>query len=158
MDRPVIKFRKLTASAQVPLRATEGAAAYDLYADQPIWLSLMRTRLLVSTGIAVQLPPGHVGLVCSRSGLAANNGVFVVNAPGIIDEDYTGEIKVILGYLEGNHVDPSTDYISLPSGSRIAQLLVMPRPTYDVSVVNEFVPTVRGAGGFGSTGVVSHAC
>jgi dUTP pyrophosphatase len=101
----------------------------------------------------MELPPGYVGLVCSRSGLAAKNGVFVLNAPGVIDEDYRGELKVILGRLAYTPQWPSENYTLVEPGMRIAQLMVMPIPQLAVEEVTHFSTTARGEGGLGSTGV-----
>jgi len=113
----------------------------------------MRTRRTVGTGIAIELPPGHVGLICSRSGLAAKEGVFVVNAPGIIDEDYRGELKVALGRLPFTPQRPSETIFMIEPGMRIAQLMIMPLPQLAVEETTDLTTTTRGASGFGSTGV-----
>jgi dUTP pyrophosphatase len=113
----------------------------------------MRTRRTIGTGIAIELPPGHVGLLCSRSGLAAKEGLFVVNAPGIIDEDYRGELKVIMGKLAYTPQWPDPDFFSIEPGMRIAQLMIMPLPQLQVEEVGELSTTARGQGGLGSTGV-----
>lgn len=152
--RDVIQFRRLDPEARLPTRATAGAACYDLYAVEDVVLKHYRPVTVVGTGIAVQLPPGHVGLVCSRSGLAAKDKVFVLNAPGVIDEDYQGELKVILSYLPDDHAWPNMAPLVYPKGSRIAQLLVMPVPQLQVEEVSEFATqTIRGEAGLGSTGV-----
>lgn len=148
-----LKFKRLTDTATIPTRATSGAACFDLYADEAQWLDDMRTRRTVGTGIAVELPPGHVGLVCSRSGLASKEGILVVNAPGVIDEDYRGEIKVILGRLPFSPQWPSPDIIMIEQGMRIAQLMVLPLPQLEVVEVTDLSTTDRGDKGFGSTGV-----
>lgn len=148
-----LKFRRLTSTATLPTRATAGAACFDLYADDTQALDDMRTRRVIGTGIAVELPPGHVGLVCSRSGLAAKQGLFVVNAPGVIDEDYRGEIKVILGRLAYTPQWPDPDVLLIEKGMRIAQLMVLPLPQLEVVEVSELSTTERGVAGLGSTGV-----
>lgn len=148
-----LKFKRLTESAILPTRATAGAACFDLYADERNWLDDMRTRRTVGTGIAIELPPGHVGLICSRSGLAAKEGVFVVNAPGIIDEDYRGELKVALGRLPFTPQWPSETIFMVEPGMRIAQLMIMPLPQLAVEETTDLTTTTRGASGFGSTGV-----
>ena len=147
-----LKFKRLTESAIIPTRATEGAACFDLYADEQQWLDDMRTRRTVGTGIAVELPPGHVGLICSRSGLAAKEGIFVVNAPGIIDEDYRGELKVALGRLPFTPQWPSETIFLIEPGMRIAQLMIMPLPQLAVEETTDLTTTTRGASGFGSSG------
>lgn len=151
--QPTVKFLKLTDSAHIPMRATAGAACYDLFAHDTICIDDMRTFKVVGTGIAIELPPGHVGLVCSRSGLAAKHGLFVLNAPGVIDEDYRGEIKVILGRLPYTPQWPSENYTLVEPGMRIAQLMILPVTHLPVIEVTDLTTTARGAGGLGSTGV-----
>ena len=147
-----LKFKRLTSTAILPTRATAGAACFDLYADEQQWLDDMRTRRTVGTGIAIELPPGHVGLVCSRSGLAAKEGIHVLNAPGVIDEDYRGEIKIILARQPFSPQWSSPDIIMIESGMRIAQLMILPLPQLTVEEVTDLSTTGRGDGGFGSTG------
>lgn len=150
---PTIKFKLLDPDARIPVRATAGAACYDLFANDVVCLDDMRTFKVIGTGVAIELPPGHVGLICSRSGLAAKNGIFVLNAPGVIDEDYRGELKVILGRLPYTPQWPSEDYLLVERGMRIAQLMVLPMPQLAVEEVTQFTTTARGEGGLGSTGV-----
>ena len=123
-----------------------GAAGLDLSAalEQPVVIA-KGEHALVPTGLAVALPAGHEGQVRPRSGLAAKHGVTVLNAPGTIDEDYRGELKVILV----NH--GPADYVIQP-GERIAQLVIAPVVRVTVEQVDALPPTTRGAGGFGSTG------
>lgn len=150
---PTVKFKLLAPEASLPTKATAGAACYDLYANESVCIDDMRTFKVIGTGVAIELPPGYVGLVCSRSGLAAKNGVFVLNAPGVIDEDYRGELKVILGRLAYTPQWPSEDYLLVERGMRIAQLMVMPVPQLAVEEVTHLSTTGRGEGGLGSTGV-----
>ena len=147
-----LKFKRLTSTAILPTRATAGAACFDLYADEQQWLDDMRTRRTVGTGIAIELPPGHVGLVCSRSGLAAKEGIHVLNAPGVIDEDYRGEIKIILARQPFSPQWPSPDIVMIESGMRIAQLMILPLPQLTIEEVTDLTTTERGDGGIGSTG------
>lgn len=149
---PVVRFKKLTHTARLPVKATAGAACYDLFADQMNVLDDMRTYRVIGTGIAIELPPGHVGMVCSRSGIAAKSGMFVLNAPGIIDEDYRGELKVILGRLPFTPQWISDEVFQVDPGMRIAQLMVMPIPQYQIEEVYDLTDTARGAGGLGSSG------
>lgn len=102
-------------------------------------------RSLVPTGVAVALPAGFVGLVAPRSGLAIREGVGVVNAPGILDSGYRGELKVIL--INHGHSE-----VTIARGERIAQLVVVPYVTPDFEEVAELPSSARGEGGFGSTG------
>jgi dUTP pyrophosphatase len=113
----------------------------------------MRTRRTISTGIAIELPPGHVGLICSRSGLAHKNGLQVLNAPGVIDEDYRGELKIILARHPFSPQWPSEEIFMIEPGMRIAQLMVLPLPQLTVVEVTDLSTTERAANGLGSTGV-----
>lgn len=152
MDR-TLKFKRLTSTALLPTRATAGAACFDLYADERAWLDDMRTRRTISTGIAIELPRGHVGLVCSRSGLAHKEGLQVLNAPGVIDEDYRGELKVILARHPFSPQWPSEDIFMIEPGMRIAQLMILSLPQLAVVEDTSLSTTERGANGLGSTGV-----
>lgn len=141
-----MKVMKLRAHAALPVRATAGAAGMDLHAclEQPLTLA-PRQRALVPTGLAIALPPGHEGQVRPRSGLAAKHGVTVLNAPGTLDEDYRGEVKVIL-------VNLGEESFVITHGERIAQLVVAPVTKVEAQEVTSLDDTPRGAGGFGSTG------
>ena len=101
---------------------------------------------MVSTGIAIALPPGHAGLVLPRSGLAARHGIALVNAPGLIDEGYRGELKVLL--LNTDRTEP----FAIEPGDRIAQLVVTRVDPVEVEEADELEATRRGTGGFGSSG------
>ncbi len=149
---PVVKFHRMTPTAILPKQATVGAACLDLYADEDAHVSEAHPTARVGTGIAIELPEGFVGLVCSRSGLAAKHRLFVLNAPGIIDADYRGEIKVILGRLPLNAAWPTWEGYHIRKGDRIAQLMVLPLPAVSFQETNLLSETGRGAGGFGSTG------
>ncbi|MEO9180715.1 MAG: dUTP diphosphatase, partial [Acidimicrobiales bacterium] len=103
-------------------------------------------RALVATGFAIAIPEGHGGFVLPRSGLAANHGVTCVNAPGLIDAGYRGEVLIAMVNL-----DPTLDY-EVKKGDRIAQLVVLPVPAAHFRTVEELPRAERGAGGFGSSG------
>lgn len=148
---PVIKFKKLSPSAIIPEKKTAGAACWDLFSLNEEYLKV--GVKVVDTGIAIELPPGCVGMVCSRSGLAAKQGIFVANAPGVIDEDYRGELKVIVARMWVGYSHMMEEFISTPAGSRIAQLMVLPLQEYRVEIVDELSTTARGEGGLGSTGL-----
>lgn len=139
-------MRRLHPRAKVPRYATDGAAGLDVTAclDAPVGIPAGGTAS-IPTGIAVALPPGHEGQVRPRSGLAARHGVTVLNAPGTIDEDYRGEVRVLLVNLgaEDHTVEP---------GDRIAQLVVAPVTRVTVDETEALDDTPRGTGGFGSTG------
>jgi len=127
-----------------PRYETDGAAGLDLRADEAFRLAPGERRV-VPTGLALEIPPGHEGQVRPRSGLAARHGVAMVNAPGTIDSDYRGEVKVIL-------VNLGREPVTFARGDRIAQLVVAPVARAVLEVVEDLSDTGRGAGGFGSTG------
>ncbi len=129
---------------ELPRYETGGAAGMDLRADEPFTLAPGERRL-VPTGLALEIPPGHEGQVRARSGLAARHGVALVNAPGTIDSDYRGEVKVIL-------VNLGQAPVAFARGDRIAQLVVAPVTRVDVVLAEDLSETGRGGGGFGSTG------
>ncbi|MCU0313015.1 MAG: dUTP diphosphatase, partial [Solirubrobacteraceae bacterium] len=103
-------------------------------------------RAMIRTGLALELPPGHAGLVLPRSGLAARHGIALVNAPGLIDAGYRGELQVLLLNTD------RTEAFTLEPGERIAQLVVVPVALPAPVEVAELAPAARGDGGFGSTG------
>lgn len=143
---PVIRLKKLSDQATIPVRAHRGDAGVDLAAVEAVTLQPGQ-RALVATGIAIALPLGYVGLIHPRSGLAWKKGLSVVNTPGTIDADYRGEIKVCLI----NH-DPAQP-IEIRPGDRIAQLLVQKVELVDFVETDSLDETGRGTGGYGSTGV-----
>lgn len=134
------------ADLPLPRYATDGAAGADVVAalTEPLQLQPGR-RARVPTGLALQIAPGFEVQVRPRSGLAANLGVTVLNAPGTIDSDYRGELQVLL-------VNLSTEVAFIQRGDRIAQLVVAPVVQAKFSLVDALDDTQRGAGGFGSTG------
>jgi dUTP pyrophosphatase len=142
-----LRVKLLRPSAVPPRYATSGAAGLDLAAalDAPIELP-PGGRAAVPTGLALELPPGHEGQVRPRSGLARKRSVTVLNAPGTIDEDYRGEVEVLL-------VNLGTETVRIEPGDRIAQLVVAPVVQVAVELVDALGTTARGASGFGSTGV-----
>jgi dUTP pyrophosphatase len=132
----------------LPDYQTAGAAGLDLFAAIPDSKPLMLragARALVPTGIAIALPEGYEGQVRPRSGLATRHGLTILNAPGTIDADYRGEIQVVLANL-GN------EDVTITRGMRIAQLVIAPVARANVVEVPSLGETVRGSGGFGSTG------
>jgi len=144
-----VALQRLPHGADLPLPAyeTAGAAGLDLRAAITDTLVLAPgERTLVPTGLAMQLPEGFEGQVRPRSGLAVRHGVTVLNAPGTVDSDYRGEIKVPLI----NHGD---EPFPITRGDRIAQLVIAPVTHAELTEVAALDPTGRGAGGFGSTGV-----
>lgn len=134
------------ADVPPPSYQTEHAAGLDLPAAVRDPLTIAPgARALVPTGWAVAIPPGFEGQVRPRSGLALRHGITVLNAPGTIDADYRGELKVLLI----NHGD---EPFVVRRGDRIAQLVICPVVTAELHVVESLSPTTRGAGGYGSTG------
>jgi dUTP pyrophosphatase len=129
----------------LPTRAYPGDAGLDLYALDDAELG-PGERASVRTGIAVQIPEGHAGLVLPRSGLARRHGISVVNAPGLIDAGYRGEVEVLL-----LNTDRSTPF-SIAAGDRIAQLVIVGVHAPQVLEVQELALSERGSGGFGSSG------
>jgi len=134
----------IVASAH-PAYAHPGDAGADLVAAEAVRLE-PGARALVGTGVRIALPDGYAGFVVPRSGLAARHGITIVNAPGTVDAGYRGEIKVAL-----LNTDADEPY-DVAVGDRIAQLIVMPVPRVSFVPVTELPDSVRGDGGFGSTG------
>lgn len=132
----------------IPAYATEGSAGMDITAAllEPMFIE-PGAIVLIPTGIAIALPQGFECQVRSRSGLAAKHGIFALNAPGTIDSDYRGEIKVILA-------NSGKASYAIQPGERIAQLVIARYETVQWQLVNSLNETARGAGGFGSTGIL----
>ncbi len=130
----------------LPSYATPFSAGMDLRAnlEQPVTLAPLE-RAMIPTGLHIELPTGYEAQVRPRSGLAAKHGISIVNAPGTIDADYRGEIKVIL-------VNLSNDPFTIEAGERIAQMVVARHETVEWEPVEELAESQRGSGGFGSTG------
>jgi dUTP pyrophosphatase len=149
MRGTAVRVVRIHPLAALPRYASDGAAGLDLTAaiDSPIVLDSLE-RAKVATGLVLALPPGHEGQVRPRSGLAIKQGLTVLNAPGTIDEDYRGELAVLL-------VNLSREPVTIAPGDRIAQLVVSPVLRVDVhelETVEQLGETERGSGGFGSTG------
>jgi dUTP pyrophosphatase len=142
---PSVAVKRLDPDLPLPGYAQPGDAGMDLRTREDVTL-LPGHRATVGTGLAIAIPPGHVGLVHPRSGLAARSGLTLANTPGTIDSGYRGEINVVL-----HNLDPSKP-ITLHRGDRIAQLVIQPVVTATLTEVDDLPPTPRGAGGFGSTG------
>ncbi|MCW2967767.1 MAG: deoxyuridine 5-triphosphate nucleotidohydrolase Dut [Solirubrobacteraceae bacterium] len=140
-----LRVQRLDAAARLPAHAHDGDAGYDLHALEAAELA-PGERAMVRTGVAVEIPPGHAGLVLPRSGTAAKHGISLVNAPGLIDSGYRGELKVLL--LNTDRAQP----FSVAPGDRIAQLVVVRVETPPVEEVTALTATQRGEGGFGSSG------
>jgi dUTP pyrophosphatase len=140
-----LRFARLADGAHPPARAHDDDAGYDLHAAESVTLA-PGERAGVGTGIAVEIPPGHAGFVVPRSGLALKHGISVVNAPGIVDSGYRGELRVLL--LNTDSDEP----FEVRPGDRIAQLLIVPVAAPELLESNALGETLRGTGGFGSTG------
>ncbi len=141
-----LRVHRLRPDASLPRRAHPDDAGWDLSAVEPATLA-PGERALVPTGLAIALPAGTGGLILPRSGLARDHGIGVVNAPGLIDAGYRGEIGVLLI----NH-DPERPFTVEP-GMRIAQLVVVETPPYDLIEVDDLPSSTRAQDGFGSTGI-----
>jgi dUTP diphosphatase len=139
-----LPIQRLREEAVVPARAYAGDAGLDLAACERAELG-PGERLVVGTGLAVAIPDGYAGFVQPRSGLAARHGISVVNAPGLIDSGYRGEVRVVL-----LNTDRSEPFVIEP-GMRIAQLVVLPVPALELVEVDELPESERGVRGFGSS-------
>jgi dUTP pyrophosphatase len=140
-----LRFTRLSEAARAPARAHDGDAGYDLHAAERAALA-PGERASVGTGIAVEIPDGCAGLVLPRSGLAARHGIAIVNAPGLIDAGYRGELRVLL-----LNTDRAESFAVEP-GDRIAQLVLVRHEAPELQEVSDLTDSARGAGGFGSTG------
>lgn len=140
-----LRFTRLDPGAIPPRRAHEGDAGYDLHSAESTILG-PGERAAVGTGIAVAVPEGHAGLVLPRSGLALEHGIALVNAPGLIDAGYRGELRVLLLNTDREHA------FSVEPGDRIAQLVLVRVEAPELEEIEGFEETARGVGGFGSTG------
>jgi dUTP pyrophosphatase len=147
-----VKVARLSPKAKLPVKASAGAAGYDLFASEAAVVPASAVHdgrveighALVGTGIAVSLPPGHVGRIGSRSGLSVWHNIEV--GAGWIDPDYRGEVKIEMKNFSGQ------DFI-VEEGMRIAQLFILPFASLELEEADGLPPSTRGAGGFGSTGL-----
>ena len=141
-----IRVRKLDRDLELPAAQHPDDAGYDLYASRDAHIDAAGGRALVPTGIAIAVPSGHAGFVLPRSGLALNHGVTCLNAPGLIDPLYRGEVKVLLV-----NTDPTRPY-DVQRGDRIAQLVLLKVDMIEWVEVDDLGSTERNTFGFGSTG------
>ena len=141
-----INIKRLTDSAKLPDRGSAFAAGYDLFADvtEDVTIEPHQTKM-IGTGLAMEIPEGYFGGIFARSGLSAKEGLRPANCVGVVDADYRGEIKVAL------HNDGEVKRVVTPA-EKIAQLVVVPFLSVDFNEVDKLSDTVRGEGGFGSTG------
>jgi dUTP pyrophosphatase len=133
--------------AGLPTRAHPEDAALDLTSNQEVTLAAAGGRAVIGTGLKVAIPAGKVGLILPRSGLAADHGITVLNAPGVIDPGFAGELRVVLINL-----DPTSEYL-VSAGDRIAQLLVTDIHPVTVRQASRLDDSARGSRGFGSSGI-----
>ncbi|RJP67388.1 MAG: dUTP diphosphatase [Candidatus Abyssobacteria bacterium SURF_17] len=145
----IVKVKRLPHNADLPLpqRMSERSSGLDLLAavSEPVAVAPGET-VLIPTGLALSIPPGYEGQVRPRSGLAANHGLTILNAPGTIDADYRGELKVLL-------INLGKKDVNLTRGDRIAQLVIAPVTCVSLQETSDLDETARGGGGFGHTGV-----
>ncbi len=139
----IIKVKKLKDDAVIPKYAYDGDAAMDLYSAEEFVLK-SGERKLISTGIAMEIPRNHVGLIWDKSGLAAKNGIHIM--AGVVDSNYRGEIKVVVKNL-------GDDDFKIEKNSKIAQMIVQPFLSVKIEEVKELSKSNRGDGGFGHTGL-----
>jgi dUTP pyrophosphatase len=142
----ILRIKRLDAALPLPAYAQEGDAGMDLLAAEDVTLRPFE-RALVATGIAVAIPEGYAGFVQPRSGLAIRRGLSLVNTPGLIDSHYRGEIKVIAINLD------ATEPLHIARGEKVAQFVIQAVERAELQEVDDLDVTVRGEGGFGSTGV-----
>lgn len=144
-----ILFKRLTPDAIVPYHGSEGAAGYDLYAasiknEEGVQIHPGEV-LRIGTGLAMAIPEGYAGLILPRSGMATKRGLRPANTPGLLDFDFRGEISVVLR-------NDSNQTQTVTNGERIAQMVIVPFLSVEWVEVDKLDDTVRGCGGFGSTG------
>ena len=141
-----INIKKLTETAILPERGSSFAAGYDLFADVKEVLEIQSHKTaMIPTGLAMEIPEGYFGGIFARSGLASKESLRPANCVGVVDADYRGEVKVAL------HND-SDELRTITPGQKVAQLVVVPFLSVEFDEVDSLSDTVRGAGGFGSTG------
>lgn len=139
----LVKIKKLHPDALMPQYGSDGAACFDLHCINGAFVC---TQEVFDTGLAFEIPEGHVMLVFSRSGHAFKHDTRLANCVGVIDHDYRGEVKVKM------RVDSDLSCVSIKSGDRIAQGMIVPYPKVEFDWADELTDTDRGEGGFGSTG------
>ena len=141
-----LAIRRLRADAIIPERAYSGDAGLDLAACERVELR-PGERAIVGTGLAVAIPEGYAGFVQPRSGLAARHGITIVNTPGLVDSGYRGELRVILLNTD------TAETFAVERGMRIAQLVIVPLPEFELLEVDALPESERGVRGFGSSAV-----
>lgn len=141
----LLKYKKLNPNAMVPVFGTESAACFDLHAMIPGEPVLITDSAVINTGLAFEVPEGHVMLLYGRSSLAYKNNIRLANSVGVIDSDYRGEVCAKLTN------DSDAPYM-IKNGDRIVQAMIVQLPKYTLEEAAELSDTARGIGGFGSTG------
>jgi dUTP pyrophosphatase len=141
-DREFLGFKRLNSGARLPTRGSAAAAGLDLYSINPVQLA-PHERVLVPTGLAVAIPEGYYGRIAPRSGLATNKGIDVL--AGVIDADYRGEVQCLLH-------NTGDEPVELPAQTKVCQLIVEKIITPNAVWADSLADTIRGDGGFGSTG------
>lgn len=144
-NQPNLLIKRMHEDAHIPTYATKGSAGFDLYAVEPKCIEPGFWEA-IETGLAVSIPNGHVGLLFTRSGNAVKHGIGLINSVGVIDSDFTGEVKVP---LFNQH---KTSPFHVEKGDRIGQMVIVPFAKVLFEEVEELPNTNRGEGGFGSTG------
>lgn len=140
-----LKIKRLHQNAVVPAYQTDGAACFDLVAVNSEKVGKLGGTAIFNTGLAFEIPAGHVMLIYSRSGHGFKNSLRLVNSVGVIDSDYRGEVAVKI-------VNDSPIDFSFAAGDRVAQAMILPLPSVDFIETDQLTDTDRGGGGFGSTG------
>jgi dUTP pyrophosphatase len=151
MPHLACKVKKLNPDAVLPTRADPGASGWDLYATETVMIPPGVT-VMVSTGLAMEVPAGYEIQIRPRSGLAAKSGITVLNSPGTVDSSYRGEVKVLLHNTRNTLLSSTFNEFMVFKGDRIAQAVIMQLPSVEIVEVTELSDTQRGTGGFGSTG------
>ncbi len=143
--KPTVKFKKLNDNAHIPTYGSPYAAGADLYSSESETVIPPHTTVFIGTGLAMEIPDGYMGLIFARSGLSCKRHLAPANKVGVVDSDYRGEVKVALH----NHSDEAQ---KIDAGERIAQLVITPFLAVNFEESDELDDTLRGEGGFGSTG------
>ncbi|MBE5732154.1 MAG: dUTP diphosphatase [Clostridiales bacterium] len=143
--KPTVKFKKLSDNAHIPTYGSPYSAGADLYSAEAETVIAPHSTVFIGTGIAMEIPEGYMGLIFARSGLSCKRHLAPANKVGVVDSDYRGEVKVALH----NHSDFPQ---KIDAGERVAQLVITPFLAVNFEEVGELADTVRGEGGFGSTG------
>jgi dUTP pyrophosphatase len=140
-----LPFKRVDPETELPAQAHAGDAGLDLCSTIDVEV-IPGERAMVPTGLSVAIPEGHAGLVLPRSGLASRHGLTLANAPGLIDSGYRGEVTCAVVNLDRDQA------VKIRKGDRIAQLVIVALPQVRPAWVDELPPSIRGEGGFGSTG------